>query len=82
MAGHGIEIEGPSRISVGQTATYRVEMGDADSWVWVLPNGRYIADEAEVSLTPRSPGSAELTLQSHDSDGRSIEVSKAIHVGE
>lgn len=75
------EIEGPSRISVGETAVFRAEVGDAGSWVWILPNGKYIADAPEVSLTPRSPGSAEVRIQGRDAEGRTIEVTKDISVG-
>lgn len=79
--GNSFSIEGPSRISVGETAVYRAEVGDATSWVWILPSGRYLADEPEVELTPRTPGTAEVTIQGQDATGRTIEVTKDIKVG-
>lgn len=73
-------IDGPDQISVGETVSYQAIVGDAQSWVWILPNGTYVADAPEVRLTPRGPGPAEVTIQGRDESGGTIEVTKDVVV--
>lgn len=68
-----VAIEGPKEITVGEEATYRAVVDGAESWVWILPGGRYVSDTDEVSLTPRSPGQAKVALQARDTNGNSVD---------
>lgn len=74
-----VAIEGPATIGVGEPATYRV-VTESDGWVWILPDGRFVADEREVTLTPTSAGSAELVIQARDEGGNVVAVSKKVTV--
>ena len=73
-------IEGPKAITVGQEATYHAVIDGAESWVWILPGGRYDADADTVSLTPSSPGRAEVTLQARDENGNPVEETRSVVV--
>ena len=75
-----VAIEGPKEITVGQEATYHADIDGAESWVWILPGGRYVADAHEVSLTPSSPGRAEVTLQARDENGNPVEETRSVVV--
>ena len=76
-----VAIEGPEKITVGQEATFRAVIDGAESWVWILPGGRYVADADEVSLTPSSPGRAEVALQARDGNGNPVEETLNVVVG-
>jgi len=75
-----LAIEGPQEITVGQEATYRAVIDGAESWVWILPGGRYVADADTVSLTPSSPGRAEVALQARDENGNPVEERRSVVV--
>lgn len=68
-----VAIEGPESIVVGEEATFRAAVEGAESWVWILPGGRYVADAQEIRLTPSSPGRAEVVLQARDANGTPID---------
>lgn len=80
--GASISIDGPDEISVGEPATFTAEVSGVDSWVWLLPVGRYSADESEVRVTPTAPGTAELILRARGPDGSELEDRHQIRVTE
>ena len=65
---------------LGEPAVFRAEVTGAQSWTWLLPTGRYVADEEQVQLTPTVPGSAELILRARAPDGTELEVRHTVRV--
>lgn len=76
-----VAIAGPDQLDVGQEGTFTATATGLDSWVWTLPSGQNIVDEPSVSITARTPGSAELVLRGRDADGAWVQVSHRITVG-
>lgn len=72
--GISLSIDGPAQVAVGESASFAAEVSGADSWVWILPTGRHVADEGYIELTPTAPGTAELTLRTTTSDGKVLET--------
>lgn len=68
-----IEIDGAATVTVGQEATFTAMTRNLDSWVWILPTGEYVVGEREVSITPRSAGSAQVVLRARAPDGNELE---------
>ncbi|MGP9844006.1 protein kinase domain-containing protein [Brachybacterium sp. 107] len=77
-----IAIEGPEEVAVGDTATFTADVTGADTWVWVLPDGRFIVDESTVSMTAASPGNADVVLRSLSPNGTTLEIHHRLHVDE
>lgn len=77
-----IAIEGPEELSVGEPATFTADVSEVTSWTWLLPTGRYVADEEQVNLTPTVPGRAQILLRSRAPDGTELEVRRTIDVGQ
>lgn len=67
-----ITIEGPDRAAVGQRVTFTLSHSGVDSWVWVLPTGRHVADAASVTLTPSGAGRATVVVRARDAQGRDL----------
>ena len=77
-----IGIDGPGDLTVGQTATFTLEQDGVRSWVWTLPDGRFVVGEAEVTLTPTSSGTARVVLTGLDEQGRELRVTHDVQVEE
>lgn len=77
-----VNISGPDQVTVGEPAVFSAEADGVDSWSWTLPTGRHIADDPEVSVTPTSPGTAEIVLRSRGPDGQELEVRHTFRVVE
>lgn len=78
--GASLAIDGPEEVTVGDTATFTADVAGVDSWVWMLPDGRFIVDESTVSMTAASPGSADVVLRSLGQDGTTLEVHHRLRV--
>ncbi|GAA4520485.1 serine/threonine-protein kinase [Brachybacterium paraconglomeratum] len=78
--GASISIDGPEELTVGEAATFTADVDGVDSWVWMLPGGRFIVDESTVSMTAASPGSAEVVLRSLTEDGTVLETHHRLRV--
>nr|WP_246256113.1 protein kinase [Isoptericola halotolerans] len=74
-----VAIEGPTQVSVGETATFVADVAGTEHWVWVLPTGQYVADEPSITLTPASTGQARVRLQTRDGD-RPLEADLPLRV--
>ncbi|MEI2776003.1 MAG: serine/threonine-protein kinase [Tetrasphaera sp.] len=70
-----LAIQGPQQVGVGATATFTLVHQGVDSWVWILPTGRHIADTASVSLKPSGAGSSRVTVRAVDDEGRQLQAS-------
>lgn len=75
-----IEIDGPTQVRVGDTATFTARTTGVVSWVWDLPTGAYVSDARAVTLSPTRVGRAEVTLRSRDEDDHDLLVSHNINV--
>lgn len=80
IASSSIDISGPEEIEVGDPAVFSASTDGVNSWVWTLPNNRYVADQGQVTVTPTSPGTAAVVLRSQTPDGRELEVRHDIRV--
>jgi len=78
--GASISISGPEEISVGEHAVYSASVSGVESWSWSLPNHRFVSDEAEVTITPTSPGTGEIVLRSRTEDGDDLEARRTVRV--
>jgi eukaryotic-like serine/threonine-protein kinase len=61
--------EGPATMVLGETATYRADVGGAASWVWLDSRGNAVADTAALDVRPTSTGRLTLTLVTVGADG-------------
>ncbi|QGH68184.1 serine/threonine-protein kinase [Pseudactinotalea sp. HY158] len=77
-----ISITGPGSVPVGEGASFTAEVHGADTWVWILPDGRYVLDQTEVSLTANSAGTADVTIHARDAAGVTIEATRRLVVTE
>jgi hypothetical protein len=77
-----VAISGPETATVGTPVTFTAEVSGAEHWVWILPTGRYVADDDAVELTARSPGSAEVVLEARAPDGTRITAVHRLEVAE
>lgn len=75
-----LTIDGPDRVTLGEEATFTATTTGLDNWVWTLPSGRHILDEEAITITARTPGSAELVLRGRDADGTHLEVTHRLTV--
>lgn len=73
-ASSSIDISGPTKVEVGESATFTAEVHNAPSWSWTLPSHRFIADSKEVTVTPTGAGDAEIILRSQTPDGQDLEA--------
>ena len=80
--GSSLAIDGPEELAVGESASYSAELEGVDSWVWTLPDGRYIADEKTVAVTATSSGGAEVVLRARARDGTPLETRLELRVAE
>jgi len=80
VPGASISISGPEEISVGEHAVFTASVSGVESWSWSLPNHRFVADEAEVTITPTSPGTGEVVLRSRTDDGDDLEARRTVRV--
>ncbi|MGP5129786.1 protein kinase domain-containing protein [Brachybacterium tyrofermentans] len=71
--GASLAIDGPETLAEGESATYSADVTGVDSWVWTLPDGRHVVGERTVSLTPTSPGRADVVLRARAADGTELE---------
>ena len=67
---------------MGETSTFSADVTGVDSWVWTLPDGRFVVDESTVSMTASSAGSAEVVLRSRAADGTELESRHSFRVDE
>src|SRR5699024_6468632 len=72
--GASLAISGPEGVAVGATATFAADAEGVESWVWELPDGRFLADESTISMTASSAGRAEVVLRSRAPDGTELET--------
>ena len=80
-AGASLGIDGPQELTTGTSATFTVRQDGLRSWVWLLPDGRYVSDEPSVTLTPTLPGQARLVLTARDEQGRELRSVQELTVG-
>ena len=80
--GVSVAIDGPDEVSVGETATFTADVTGAETWVWSLPDGRFLLDRSTVTMTPTSAGRAELVLRSRTADGTVLETHHRFRVEE
>ncbi|WP_298889457.1 serine/threonine-protein kinase [uncultured Serinicoccus sp.] len=71
-----VGIAGPEELTTGTSATFSIEQEGLESWVWLLPGGRYVSDQSSVTLSPTLPGRARLVLTGRDEQGREL---RAVH---
>ena len=81
-ASSSIDITGPDEIEVGQPAIFTAETDGVNSWVWTLPSHRYVSDQATVTITATSPGTAVVILRSQTPEGEDLEVRHSVQVVE
>jgi len=67
-----LAISGPDELTVGEQATFAADIEGTESWVWELPDGRFVTDAPTVSMTPTSAGTAEIVLRSRSADGTEL----------
>lgn len=77
-----VAIQGPEDLTVGESVTFTANVSGVDSWSWLLPTGRYVANEEQVSLTPTVPGRAQILLRAKAPDGTELETRRTVRVGE
>ena len=82
IASSSIDITGPDEIEVGQPAVFTAETDGVNSWVWTLPSHRYVSDQATVTITATSPGTAVVVLRSQTPEGEDLEVRHSVQVVE
>lgn len=75
-----VAIEGPAQVRVGEQATFDAMVTGLDSWMWVLPNGRYVVDQASVSVTALTTGTNEVVLRGKDAGGTELETTHEVTV--
>src|SRR5699024_2375671 len=73
---------GPDEIEVGPPAVFTAETDGVNSWVWTLPSHRYVSDQATVTITATSPGTAVVILRSQTPEGEDLEVRHSVQVVE
>ncbi|MGO1255129.1 MAG: serine/threonine-protein kinase [Microbacterium gubbeenense] len=81
-SGASISISGPTEISVGEEAVFTASVDGVDSWSWALPSHQFVADQAEVTVTPTSAGTGEIVLRSLAGDGTELEARRTVRVVE
>lgn len=69
-----VSVEGPETLTVGEEASFTADVGDAESWVWVGPDGRISPDAPSLDVTPASEGQLGVTLVASDDTGRTVRV--------
>lgn len=67
-----VSVEGPEILTVGEQASFTADVGDAESWVWVGPDGRISPDAPSLDVTPGSEGQLAITLVASDGTGRTV----------
>ncbi|MFV0253851.1 MAG: serine/threonine-protein kinase [Beutenbergiaceae bacterium] len=67
-------IDGPVSVAPAQVATFSIDAAGMRSWVWELPDGRYVVGAQQVTLTPTSAGNAIITVRGQALDGSRLEV--------
>lgn len=77
-----VAVEGPTEVTVGEPAVFDAVVEGARSWTWLLPTGRYVSDEDQVSLIPTVAGSAEVILRARAPDGTELETRHTVQVHE
>ena len=75
-----LAITGPDRLAVGEQATFTASTEGVETWVWELPDGQFITDEATVSMTATSAGAAEIVLRSRTAEGTELETRHPLRV--
>ena len=77
-----IAITGPEEVTVGEAATFTAETEGLDSWVWALPTGTHVVDEAETTVTATEPGTNDIILRARGPDGEELETRHQVRVTE
>ncbi|SEE73639.1 serine/threonine-protein kinase [Ruania alba] len=77
-----VAIDGPSQLTVGEPAEFTAVVEGVQTMVWALPNGTYAVDEEAVTLTPRGPGIASITLNARTPAGTELEAVHEVEVTE
>lgn len=77
-----IAIDGPEEVTVGEPVTFTAETQGVDSWVWALPTGTHLVDDAEATMTPTEPGTNEIILRARADDGEELEARHHVSVTE
>lgn len=78
--GASLAITGPDQLAVGEQATFTASTEGLETWVWELPDGQFITDEATVSMTATSAGAAEIVLRSRTAEGTELETRHPLRV--
>jgi len=77
-----IAISGPEEVSVGEPATFTAKTEGVDSWIWALPTGTHVVDDAEATMTPTETGTNEVILRARADDGEELEARHHVTVTE
>lgn len=77
-----IAISGPEEITVGEPVTFTAETEGVDSWIWALPTGTHVVDDAEATMTPTEAGTNEIILRARADDGEELETRHRVTVKE
>ena len=78
--GVSVAVDGPTEIAVGEPGVFTADVEGANSWAWVLPTDRYVADDQQVTLTPTAAGTAELLLRARAPDGTELQTRHTVRV--
>lgn len=75
-----VAIFGPARLVVGEVGRFEAGVDGGRAFVWVMPDGRIVADAAEVDLVADQEGAATLTLLVTTVEGGRVEVGHTLEV--
>ena len=78
--GASLAITGPDQLAVGEQATFTASTEGVENWVWELPDGQFVTDEATVSMTATSAVAAEIVLRSRTAEGTELETHHPLRV--
>ncbi|HXH58874.1 serine/threonine-protein kinase [Iamia sp.] len=77
-----VSVEGPETLTVGEPSSFTADVGDAESWVWVGPDGRISPDAPSLDVTPGSEGQLAITLVASDGTGRTVRAVLRVRAGD
>lgn len=75
-----VEVSGPAEVAVGERAAFVLDHSDVTSWVWELPDGRFVSGRRRVVLTPRGAGRARVVVRATTTDGAPLVTTHHLRV--